>query len=268
MSRRGLTMVELLVVIAVIGLLTSIMLPSLAGARAAARAQVCASNLRQVATANELYAGENKDHLAPAAADFAANRKRWHGARSGATGTFSPDGGALSDQLGGATGGVRECPEFRAVLNQLAARGAGFERSCGGYGYNGAYAGVLRPRTGAVVTDRSGNLRSSFRNPAGTIGFADSAISAGGPTEGGIVEYSFVEPRFWPDGSPPQSLRSDPSIHFRHARLSANIAWLDTHVAPLTRTFTWSSGTYPTSAIDPRTGWPGERDDNSLYDLD
>src|SRR5690242_12285796 len=58
-ARNGFTFVELLVVLAIIVVLAALMLPVLGGARAKARQATCASNLRQLALADGLYAGDN-----------------------------------------------------------------------------------------------------------------------------------------------------------------------------------------------------------------
>ncbi|MBI1368181.1 MAG: prepilin-type N-terminal cleavage/methylation domain-containing protein [Planctomycetes bacterium] len=62
MRRRAFTIVELLVVVAIIALLIAILLPSLAKARYNARSLVCSSNKHQVATITLMYAQDFKGY--------------------------------------------------------------------------------------------------------------------------------------------------------------------------------------------------------------
>lgn len=63
--RRAFTLIELLTVIAIIGILAAIIIPVTAKVRESARRTDCASNLRQIGSALFLYAADNGNKLPP-----------------------------------------------------------------------------------------------------------------------------------------------------------------------------------------------------------
>ncbi|EIP99120.1 prepilin-type N-terminal cleavage/methylation domain-containing protein [Opitutaceae bacterium TAV1] len=78
-ARMGFTLIELLTVIAIIGILAAIIIPTVGAVRNSARKVTCINNLRQIATASQLYANDNRNRLPAPSTDGAAGdqKKTW-----------------------------------------------------------------------------------------------------------------------------------------------------------------------------------------------
>lgn len=76
--QKKFTLVEMLVLLAIIGILTTLLIPSLTRARETSRSSVCLSNLKQVGVASYSYATENRG-IFRIAYDKWWNQKFWEG---------------------------------------------------------------------------------------------------------------------------------------------------------------------------------------------
>lgn len=64
-AHAAFTLIELMVAVAIIGLLVAILVPALSSARRSAKAAICMTRLRTVGQGLVLYASDNKDDLVP-----------------------------------------------------------------------------------------------------------------------------------------------------------------------------------------------------------
>jgi len=210
--KAAFTLVELLAVIGVVGILSALVMVAVGESRFSAMKAESASNIRQLATAAELYASE---HGAYPPWGNLANNIRWHGKRSYEG--FTGRDGYLSPYLAG--GEVRFCPVLRALLGDDP---QGFDLGAGGYGYNSAYVG-RNPRAPGGGYGQ-GSPRAYVTNPTQTVLFTSTAIATG---EQLSETDETVPPRVVRSGGLGES--HTPTTHFRF-RGKALVAWADGHV--------------------------------------
>lgn len=111
---RAFSLIELLVVVAVIAVLLAILLPALGKVRERSRTATCLANLKRIGVALHSYAGDNKDHTPPRGVDSKENAP----AGWGFPGYLPGDRATWSDQImlgqyAGSTNGDNAAPEFR-----------------------------------------------------------------------------------------------------------------------------------------------------------
>lgn len=216
-ARAAFTLVELLVVVAIIGILAALLLPALANGKQAARRVQCVNNLRQLGLAAQFYLEDHDGQTFAYKNDVPTNNGSiyWFGwLENGAEGerAFDYRQGVLYPYLEGR--GVEICPSLNYAGGRvkMKARGAAY-----GYGYN-IYLASTNNRP-PVNIQQVGDL-------SGTALFADAAQindfqAPASPEKPMLEEWYYVDyagpGSFYPNG------------HFRHQR-GANVVFCDGHV--------------------------------------
>lgn len=250
MSRRGFSLIELLVVISIIALLIAILLPALSAARDAARGTVCLSQLRQMLLAASTYASDEQGSL-PLAFDYNApggTLVEWDYETIG-PGNQRP--GLL--WRGRSDTRVHQCPSFEGSSITF-----GGDRYTG-YNYNTSYLGGFR--NFAATTHVPSARLADVRDPVNTAAFGDGEIDLGGNK---FMRAPFD--RLGQSNQPHDAIfygRQAGTQGFRHRNNTTQTAFIDGHAAPQGDRFTVGDLTGP---VAPGTGFLTA--DNSLYDLD
>jgi prepilin-type N-terminal cleavage/methylation domain-containing protein len=206
----GFTLVELLVVLAIIALLAGLLLPLLARGKQAAQGLKCLSNLRQLGMAVHMYWDDNAGNafryrgVATNGGDF-----YWFGwlARGlEASRSFDATAGALYPFLNGR--GVEICPSlpYRLRTFKLKATGAAY-----GYGYN--------LHLSAPASQPPVNV-ARLRVPSEIAVFADTA------------QVNTFQPPASPENPMLEEFyyfsTNEPTVHFRHQH-EASVVFCDGH---------------------------------------
>jgi prepilin-type N-terminal cleavage/methylation domain-containing protein/prepilin-type processing-associated H-X9-DG protein len=166
-SRRGFTLVELLVVIGIIAVLIGILLPALQRARRAANSTKCLSNLRQMGMAFTMYTGEAKGtvvqpvsydpYLNPTTCFWFQRLSIYMNKKNSRQGTF--DTSTVSEVFKG-------CPEFKPFDNDADGK---LDSDKNGYGMSRRLRTPLsRTRYHSPVVTGIANSPAGISGPAGT----------------------------------------------------------------------------------------------------
>lgn len=212
-SDKAFTLLELLVVVAVIAILASMLLPVLARSKKSAQKIECTSGLRQLGIATHLYWDENNGNCFRYFYWTTNNgRLYWFGwLQNGveATRDFDVTQGALYPYLHGR--GVEICPSLNYWATQFKYKATG---AAYGYGYNlNLSTNLPNPPTS---TQR-------IVHPAQTVLLADAAqVNTFQPPAS--ASNPLLEEFYSVDYQPAQ-----PTTHFRHNQ-RANVLFCDGHV--------------------------------------
>ena len=223
------TLIELLVVIAIIAILAGMLLPALSRARETAKKSNCLSNMKQLATATLMYAGDSDDFM-PISNVTIPNVPNlgfasWKGQIMPYTSKNVP---AVTSQNFRKmfSSGVFRCPNWLPESMQVSGVAAYLDpntgsaaQSGGGYGYNyGNGKGAVFPYLGyksssTLYATKSGNIN----RPSETFVIGESSDIMSNANQAVLV-YSTSQN--WIDG--------------RHDnRTSMPIAWADGHAAAM-----------------------------------
>ena len=204
----GFSLIELLVTVAVIGILASILLPVLSGGKQRARAAGCGSNLRQFVMAAQMYWDDNNGNAFPyAGATTSDGTYYWFGLLGQGpeeTRSFDATASPLYPWLGA---GVDFCPAFDYSSPQFKLKASA--PTCD-YGYNSSiYGPPLNLRKLAAPA------RLAFLADSAQVNTFEAPASPGNPM---FEEWYYI------DNEPDQ-----PNGQFRHQQ-RANAVFVDGHL--------------------------------------
>lgn len=239
-SGGGFTLVELLVVAAIIALLIGILLPAIGRTREISKRVVCLSNQRQMHLAATAYADTNQGRFPVAYWQYKDGPNVTWEITTLADGSHTP--GLLWDGEGSME--IQQCPSFDGP-------DAWTNAPFTGYNYNTSYLGH-----GQFEDIPTPTKISRIRQPSECMIFGDGGFAGGA--------NKFMRAPFPNPGDAGFSGRHGGTQAFRHLD-STNGVFVDGHGATLQDRHTNTTSAWAERQIADGTGFVSE--DNSLYDL-
>jgi len=244
---RGFSLIELMIVVAIISILASLLLPALQIAREKAKTISCLNNLKQMSIATTLYTSAFDGFYTPAYSNSGKMHYAWDITVVGLVKDKNFQAGTLwfASHVNSDKSEIHQCPSFSG--GDMWA-GEGFT----GYNYNTSYIGNDFGESPAKV--------SQVKSPSETVIFGEGAW-AGGKNANKFMRAPFGDHA---GGDPGFNGRSAGTQDFRHIGLS-NVSFCDGHAAGVLKLYKNSYG-HETANVYGPCGWLSI--DDALYDLD
>ncbi len=222
MTRRAFSLVELLVVLAVVALLLALLLPGLGAAVSRARALACASSLKQLGVAWNLYAADFADRALPCAYWEAKDiglgpQVFWWGSHG--TSTEPPDfsRGFIAPYFDAPLHerSPLECPDqpWGSYLPQGPS-----QAPTSTYGYNGYFLSPAKtPGWGSGIAHRPWQRLADLARPSELLVFADAMLALD-PQGLKVKNSALLDPPMLHSSGSGWTPNPFPTTAFRHAR--------------------------------------------------
>ncbi|MBI3834848.1 MAG: prepilin-type N-terminal cleavage/methylation domain-containing protein [Planctomycetes bacterium] len=184
-TNRGLTLIEIMVIVAIIGLLVAIAVPSMGHARQQSRALQCMTNLHTLGQGWRMYSDENGDVVVPARMPFFQSGGFSNTANQYSTSTglkYRPRWPALLQKQVGVPAFIkprtdRDRQNYDSPVYVCPSASEWTDERNASYGYNYQFLGSQRKEKGQDGS-RKMTMLSKIKKSAGTLVIADSMGSA------------------------------------------------------------------------------------------